>query len=125
MSQPEALQSWWTPWRPREEMKAALAGRDRFIVTPCVSKHRIFTWLPQHTIPDHQLIAFAKSDDTTFGILQSKVHRLWALRQGTTLQNRPRYTPTTTFATFPFPSGLTPDLSASDYEDDPRAAAIA
>ena len=27
---------------------------------------------------------------------------------GTSLEDRPRYTPTTCFETFPFPSGLTP-----------------
>ena len=35
-----------------------------------------------------------------------------------------RYTPTTTFETFPFPDGLSPDIPASDYADDPRAMAI-
>ena len=39
--------------------------------------------------------------------------------------NDPRYTPTTTFETFPFPDGLSPDVPASDYADDPQAAAIA
>lgn len=39
--------------------------------------------------------------------------------------NDPRYTPSTTFETFPFPEGLTPDIPASDYAADPRAQAIA
>lgn len=39
--------------------------------------------------------------------------------------NDPRYTPSTTFETFPFPEGLTPNIPASDYADDPRALAIA
>ena len=33
--------------------------------------------------------------------------------------------PTTTFETFPFPDGLTPDIPAADYAEDPRAVAIA
>ena len=41
------------------------------------------------------------------------------------LEDRPRYTPTTTFETFPFPEGLTPDILADDYADEPRAVAIA
>ena len=44
---------------------------------------------------------------------------------GSTLEDRPAYTPTTTFETFPFPEGLTPDIPAADYADDPRAMAIA
>ena len=39
--------------------------------------------------------------------------------------NDPRYTPSTTFETFPFPEGLTPNIAAADYAHDPRAQAIA
>ena len=51
--------------------------------------------------------------------------RSTALQLGTSLEDRPRYTPSTTFETFPFPEGLTPDIPASDYADDPRAVAVA
>ena len=52
---------------------------------------------------------------------------MWSLRLGTWLGkgNDPRYTPTTTFETFPFPEGLSPDIPASDCKADPRAQAIA
>ncbi len=53
-------------------------------------------------------------------------HEAWSLRLGTWLGkgNGPRYTPTTTFETFPFPDGLSPDIPAADYADDPPAVAI-
>ena len=75
--------------------------------------------------PDKQLIVIARDDDTAFGILHSRFHEIWSLRLGTSLEDRPRYTPTTTFETFPFPDGLTPDIPAADYAADPRAVAIA
>jgi len=77
--------------------------------------------------PDKNLIVIARDDDTTFGILHSRLHELWALRQGTWLGvgNDPRYTPTTTFETFPFPERLTPNLPAASYADNPHAQAIA
>ena len=50
----------------------------------------------------------ARADDTTLGLLHSRFHELWSLRMGTSLEDRPRYTPTTCFETFPFPEGLTP-----------------
>jgi type II restriction/modification system DNA methylase subunit YeeA len=71
------------------------------------------------------LIAVTRDDDTTFGILHSRFHELWSLRMGTSLEDRPRYTPSTTFETFPFPEGLTPNIPAADYAGDPRAVAIA
>ena len=106
-------------------MWAALNQLSRFLATPTVAKHRLFAWYDARVCPDHQLIVIARDDDTTFGILHSRFHEVWSLRLGTSLEDRPRYTPTTTFATFPFPEGLTPDVPAADYADDPRAVTIA
>ncbi len=60
-------------------------------------------------------------------MLHSRLHELWSLRTGTWLGvgNDPRYTPSTCFETFPFPEGLTPNVPAATYADDPRAKAIA
>ncbi|MDE0100881.1 MAG: N-6 DNA methylase [Bryobacterales bacterium] len=118
---------WWRHERPRPEMWKTLNGLSRYIVTPTVAKHRLFDWLEAGICPDHQLIVIARDDDVTFGILHSRFHETWSLRLGTWLGkgNDPRYTPTTTFETFPFPDGLSPDVSAADYADDPRAVAIA
>jgi type II restriction/modification system DNA methylase subunit YeeA len=78
-------------------------------------------------VADSATVAIARDDDTTFGILHSRFHELWSLRMGTFLGvgNDPRYTPSTTFETFPFPEGLTPDIPAATYATDPRAMAIA
>lgn len=77
--------------------------------------------------PDTRVIVIARSDDTTFGILSSKAHELWSLAkcQFHGVGNDPVYTPGDCFETFPFPEGLTPDIPASEYADDPRAIAIA
>ena len=118
---------WWRHVEPRPGMWEALDGLNRYIVTPRVAKHRLFAWLDPRVRPDSQLIVIARDDDTTFGILHSRFHEAWSLRLGTWLGkgNDPRYTPTTTFETFPFPEGLSPDIPAADYENDPRAIAIA
>ena len=108
-----------------EGVWAALDGLSRYIATPTVAKHRLFAWLDARICPDHQLIVIARDDDTTFGILHSRFHEIWSLRLGTSLEDRPRYTPTSTFATFPFPTGLGPDVPATEYASDPRATAIA
>ena len=54
---------------------------------------------------DHPLIVIARDDRLTFGVLHSRWHEEWSLRLGSWLGvgNDPRYTPTTTFETFPFP----------------------
>jgi type II restriction/modification system DNA methylase subunit YeeA len=116
---------WWRHVEARQGMHAALVTVSGYIATPTVAKHRLFVKAALPTLPDHQLIAVARDDDTTFGILHSRFHELWSLRMGTSLEDRPRYTPTTCFETFPFPEGLTPDIPAADYAKDPRAKAIA
>ena len=118
-------QFWWRHVEARQGMHRALAGLSRYMATPRVAKHRSFVWLPTSVLPDCQLIIVARDDDTTFGILHSRFHELWALRLGTSLEDRPRYTPSTTFETFPFPDGLTLNVPAAQHADDPRAIRIA
>lgn len=116
---------WWRYGETRSGMRFALKHLRRFIVTPTIAKFRLFAWLEQPIQPDHALFAFARDDDTTFGILHSRFHELWSLRMGTSLENRPRYTSTTTFETFPFPEGLTPNIPSENYATHPHAQAIA
>ena len=119
--------NWWRHVEPRPSMWNKLEGHPRYLATPTVSKHRFFVGLPTAVCPDHQLIVVADDGEVIFGVLQSRMHELWAIRLGTWLGagNDPRYTPSTTFETFPFPDGLTPDLPAEAYAADPRAQAIA
>lgn len=116
---------WWLFQWSRPVMRRAIAGLPRFIVTPEVSKHRVFAWLQAGVVADKNLSVITRDDDMTFGILHSRIHELWSLKVGTSLEDRPRYTATTCFDSFPFPEGLTPNIPAKDYAADPRATRIA
>jgi hypothetical protein len=97
---------WWLHAEPCAEMRRQIAPLKRYLVTTTVSKHRVFAWRRSPTLPDHQLVAFAREDDYFFGILHSRSHEVWARAQGTQVHEREsgfRYTPTTCFETFPFP----------------------
>ena len=120
-------ENWWRHMEPRPKMWAALEGLERYIVTPRVAKHRLFVWVDAPVCPDSATIVIARDDNTTFGILHSRFHEIWSLRRGTWLGkgNDPRYTPTTTFETFPFPPGLEPDVPATDSPRDARGSSIA
>jgi len=96
-------QKWWQYAEARPGMRVALQHKSRYIATPEVAKHRLFVWVEPAVLCNQQTLVFAREDDYFYGILQSKPHELWALRMGTSLEDRPRYTPTTTFETFPFP----------------------
>lgn len=102
---------WWLHARPSPVYRVTAERFTRYIVSPAVAKHRLFVWLTPLELADHALLVFGRDDDTSFGILHSRFHETWSLRMGTSLEDRPRYTPSTTFETFPFPDGLTPKHS--------------
>jgi hypothetical protein len=104
----------------RPGMRLALKPLRRYIVSPRVAKHRLFEFEDIATLPDCQLVVIARSDDYFLGVLHSRPHELWALRMGTSLEDRPRYTPSSTFETFPFPWP-----PGQEPTDDPRITAIA
>ncbi len=124
----EKLKSrWWIheSWRPG--MRAAIKPLARYIATPITSKHRFYVWLDSNVVPDATVVAIARHDDSTFGVLHSRIHETWALAQAPRLGvgNDPRYTHTLCFNTFPFPWPLnTPDSSLS-YAELHQQAAIA
>ena len=97
---------WWIHGEARPAMRRALKPLKRYIVTPLVSKHRIFVWLRSEVLAENLLNAFARDDDYFLGVLHSRAHEVWARAQGTQLREVEsgfRYTPTSTFETFPFP----------------------
>ena len=96
-------ENWWLHGRSRPALRKAFAKMSRCIVTPEVAKHRIFVWMSTDCVPDHTCHVIARDDDYTFGILHSRLHEVWSLSQGATLEDRPRYTSNSTFETFPFP----------------------
>lgn len=113
---------WWLFGETCPAMRKAIRPYSRYIVTPAISKHRIFIWVEATVVPDHRLMVIARDDDYFLGVLHSSPHELWALRAGSTLEDRPAYTPSTTFLKFPFP--WPPGQEATET-DDPRVLAIA
>jgi len=111
---------WWIHGETRPGMRRKLQGLGRFVGVPRIAKHRVFAWIEQPTLPDCQVVVFAREDDYFFGVLHSRAHEIWSLRMGTSLEDRPRYTPTTCFETFPFPWP-----PGAEPVDDPRVQAIA
>ena len=107
-------------------MFLAYGKRNRYIATSKIAKHRIFVWVATTVVPLNTVIVITRDDEITFGILQSRIHEVWTLMLAAFcgVGNDPTYTPTTTFETFPFPEGLTPNLAPADYTN-PAAAEIA
>jgi type II restriction/modification system DNA methylase subunit YeeA len=102
-------------------LREAIAKLKHCIVTPEVSKHRVFVWMDSTTVPDHKLHVIARDDDYFFGVLHSRVHEVWSLAQCSWIGvgNDPSYSSTRTFETFPFAWA-----PGQEPKDDPRLQAI-
>ncbi len=113
-------ENWWLHGRYRPAMRKAVSPMSRCIVTPEIAKHRIFVWMSTEVIPDHRLHVFARDDDYFMGVLHCRIHEVWSLSLGSTLEDRPCYNSDSTFATFPFAWA-----PGKERQDDPLVQAIA
>ncbi|WP_174278341.1 class I SAM-dependent DNA methyltransferase [Sphingomonas bacterium] len=74
--------NWWVFGWPRPEIRKALRGLERFIVTVETMKHRIFQFLPSSIAPDNKLTVIALPDAYHLGVLSSRFHVTWASAAG-------------------------------------------
>jgi hypothetical protein len=80
-------------------------------------------WVEPRILCNQGTLVFAREDEYFLGVLHCRVHELWARAQGTQVRDAEsgfRYTPTSTFETFPFPWP-----PGKEPKDDPRVKAIA
>jgi len=99
----EYASNWWLFGKPRPTLRESLDNLNRYIATSETAKHRFFVFLDVEILPDNMLVNIASDDAYILGILSSRIHVVWALAQGGTLEDRPRYNKTRCFETFPFP----------------------
>jgi hypothetical protein len=102
----ERRRNWWLFTRPIPALRRAIAPIHRFIAVPRTAKYFTFQFVPSDTIVDTTVVAIAVDDALNLAILSSRIHRVWALNSGGTLEDRPRYQHQETFDPFPFPAAI-------------------
>jgi len=112
--------NWWIHEEARVSLREALRELPRYIATPRVAKHRLFVFLPVCVLPDTRLNVIALPDDSSFGILHSRIHEVWALANASMhgVGNDPTYNAKSCFETFPFPKDFPLRSSASSAVKD-------
>ncbi|MDF1485117.1 hypothetical protein PY257_07970 [Ramlibacter sp. H39-3-26] len=118
-------QNWWRHGEARPGLRTQWAGLGHYIATVETAKHRLFVRMPIALAPEHRLIVIPREDHATLGMLSSRMHVVWALARGGTLEDRPVYNTSQIFETFPFPAHLTPaDTAHQRTEALPSGALI-
>ena len=73
-NRPTYRDNWWIFGEPRREMRPALAGLARYIVTVDTARHRVFQFLPADIICDDKNVVVASDDGFLLGVLSSTLH---------------------------------------------------
>lgn len=100
------LARWWQLAYRREDLLAAIAKTDRYIMTSRVQSEQrmpIYAFVSSSVKPADSATVFSLDDDYSFGILSSSIHTNWLSIRCSTLETRLRYTSTTVWDTFPWP----------------------
>ncbi|GAA4851554.1 DNA methyltransferase [Pseudonocardia benzenivorans] len=114
---------WWQFAWPRPKMREALSGRSRFIVCTLTGKRFLVSWASKEWCPSNLVGVFSLDDDYSIGVLLSRAHRAWAWHRSSTFETRLRYTPSTAFETFPWPTS--PDGTSKERVADAARALLA
>ena len=95
--------NWWKYGEKRPAMRKALGSLSQYFAVPEVSKWAVFVPCSCEWLPGNKTKVVVSDDFYVFGILTSKIHRIWMNSQKSTLEDRTAYTHNTCFETFPFP----------------------
>lgn len=103
---------WWQHAERQPAMRKAIASLDEIIVVARVSKTVMPVRIPSGQVASEQVVIFATDSLENQGVLSSSLHQMWAVKYGSTLETRVRYTPSDVFDTFPRPAP-TPELKSA------------
>jgi len=95
--------NWWIFGEPRRELRPAIASLSRIVATTRTAKHRIFQFVNSEAVTESKLVVMAVSEAHSLTVLSSKAHLVWALANGSFLEDRPNYNHSECFNKFPFP----------------------
>jgi hypothetical protein len=96
---------WWRFSEPIRAMREALTPLRRYIACPALVTHQlVFCWVDPWVLPSSQATVFAFEDDYEMGVLSSSAHVAWSRARSSTLRRDYRYTPSSAFSSFVWPS---------------------
>lgn len=95
---------WWLFAEPRPRMRAAVESLGRYLAGTRHGARLHFCWCDSWTLASDATNTFALGDDYALGILSSSIHSHWAWAQSGTIRTDIRYTLTSAFETFPWPT---------------------
>ena len=97
---------WWRLGERQPTMQNSIGGLRRYLAVSQVGSHCAFAFVPRSVLPSNLLTVFAFDVFLAFGVMQSRVHEVWARFFGSSMKDDLRYVPADCCGTFPFPAGV-------------------
>ena len=98
---------WWQFAYRKDSLYKTIELLPKVLAISCAaSPHMGFAFLPRRMVYANTLDIVAFSTYSSFAIVQSRLHELWARFFSSTLEERLRYSPSDCFRTFPFPENF-------------------
>ncbi|MBD1858010.1 MULTISPECIES: Eco57I restriction-modification methylase domain-containing protein [Leptolyngbya] len=95
---------WWQFCEKRVALYKAIENLDRVLVTNAqAAEHHTFVFYTPKVVFANSLNVFPFQTYSSFSVLQSRIHEIWARFFSSSLEDRLRYNPSDCFETFPFP----------------------
>jgi hypothetical protein len=120
---------WWRYYHSAKELYQTVGSLERCLVCSQTSKHFALCFRPSTWIFSQKVVVFAFSSWSAFALLQCRLHSSWAEFFGSSLEDRPVYTPWDCFETFPlaldFENRLELEAAGRAYHDHRAALMVA
>lgn len=120
---------WWRYAERRADLSRILPSKKAILAVSRVSPHLGVGRIDSNVIPAESLVVFVMEELSSFAVLQSRVHEIWARFFSSSMKDDLRYAPTDCFETFPFPASYETDPSleaaGQNYHDHRAALMVA
>ena len=101
------LQSWWQYARRQEALYEAHSYKKRVIAVNCgACPYMAFAFVGTNYVFSNTVTVIALDTYSSFAVLQSRLHEIWARRNSSSFKDDLRYTSTDCFETFPLCDGF-------------------
>ncbi len=104
VTQRDRRELWWLHVNRSPQQRAYVAEHRRCLALSQLSTHLALEFIGADVVVSHTAIVVLFRTHSHFAILQSRTHSAWATHLSSSLKNDLRYTPSSTFDTFPFPN---------------------
>jgi hypothetical protein len=106
---------WWQLERPRTELYRLIEDKSAVLANAMYGPYLSVTFLRSAQVFNNKINVTVFDSFSSFSVMQSRVHEIWARFFSATLKDDLAYTPTDCFETFPFPANFEthPQLEAA------------